>query len=46
MSSYNAQCEVTHGGHHMDSIYFVLIAAFYGLSVLIVYGYEKLGRPS
>lgn len=30
----------------MDLFYLALIAAFVGLSVLIVYGYEKLGRPS
>ncbi len=30
----------------MDWIYILLIAAFFGLSVLLVYGIEKLGgRP-
>ena len=31
----------------MDWLYLLLIAAFFGLSVLLVYGIEKLmGRPS
>ena len=30
----------------MDWLYLLLIAAFFGLSVLLTYGIEKLGRPS
>ena len=30
----------------MDWFYLLLIAVFFGLSVLLVYGIEKLGRPS
>lgn len=30
----------------MDWLYIVLILAFFGLSVLLVRGIEKLGRPS
>ena len=30
----------------MDWLYLLLIAAFFGLSVLLVRGIEKLGRPS
>ncbi len=30
----------------MDWLYLLLIAAFFGLSVLLVVGIEKLGRPS
>jgi hypothetical protein len=30
----------------MDWFYLLLIAAFFGLSVLLIYGIEKLGRPS
>lgn len=30
----------------MDWLYLLLIAVFFGLSVLMVYGIEKLGRPS
>jgi hypothetical protein len=30
----------------MDLIYLALIAVFFGLSVLVVYGCKKLGRPS
>jgi len=30
----------------MDWFYLLLILAFFGLSVLLVYGLEKLGRPS
>ncbi len=30
----------------MDWLYLLLIAAFFGLSVLLVFGIEKLGRPS
>ena len=30
----------------MDWIYLLLTLAFFGLSVLLVYGIEKLGRPS
>jgi hypothetical protein len=30
----------------MDWLYLLLIAAFFGLSVLLVYGIEKLGRSS
>lgn len=30
----------------MDWFYLILIAAFFGLSVLLIYGIEKLGRPS
>jgi hypothetical protein len=30
----------------MDWFYLLLIALFFGLSVLLVYGIEKLGRPS
>jgi hypothetical protein len=30
----------------MDWFYLLLIAAFFGLSVLFIYGIEKLGRPS
>jgi hypothetical protein len=30
----------------MDWLYLLLIAVFFGLSVLLVYGIEKLGRPS
>ncbi len=30
----------------MDWFYLLLITAFFGLSVLLIYGIEKLGRPS
>lgn len=30
----------------MDWFYLLLIATFFVLSVLLVYGIEKLGRPS
>jgi hypothetical protein len=30
----------------MDWLYLLLIAAFFGLSVLLIRGIEKLGRPS
>jgi hypothetical protein len=30
----------------MDWFYLLLIAAFFGLSVLLIRGIEKLGRPS
>jgi hypothetical protein len=30
----------------MDWLYVLLILAFFGLSVLLVHGIEKLGRPS
>ncbi len=30
----------------MDLLYLALIVAFFGLSILLVYGCEKLGRPS
>ena len=30
----------------MDWFYLLLIVAFFGLSVLLIYGIEKLGRPS
>jgi hypothetical protein len=30
----------------MDWLYLLLIVVFFGLSVLLVYGIEKLGRPS
>jgi len=30
----------------MDWLYLLLIAIFFGLSVLLVYGIEKLGRSS
>lgn len=30
----------------MDLLYLALIVAFFGLSILLVYGLEKLGRPS
>lgn len=30
----------------MDWLYLLMILAFFGLSVLLVYGIEKLGRPS
>ena len=30
----------------MDWLYLLLILAFFGLSVLLVFGIEKLGRPS
>jgi hypothetical protein len=30
----------------MDWLYLLLIAVFFGLSVLLVRGIEKLGRPS
>jgi len=30
----------------MDWLYLLLILAFFGLSVLLIYGIEKLGRPS
>ena len=30
----------------MDWLYLFLILAFFGLSVLLIYGIEKLGRPS
>lgn len=30
----------------MDWLYVLLILAFFGLSVLLVRGLEKLGRPS
>lgn len=35
-----------HWEWNMDWLYLLLIAAFFGLSVLLVYGIEKLGRPS
>jgi hypothetical protein len=34
------------GVNEMDWLYLLLIAAFFGLSVLLVYGIEKMGRPS
>jgi hypothetical protein len=30
----------------MDWFYLLLIAVFFGVSVLLIYGIEKLGRPS
>jgi hypothetical protein len=33
-------------GEKMDWLYLLLILAFFGLSVLLTYGIEKLGRPS
>jgi len=30
----------------MDWFYLLLIIAFFGLSVLLIYGIERLGRPS
>ena len=30
----------------MDWFYLLLVVALFGLSVLLVYGIEKLGRPS
>lgn len=30
----------------MDWLYLLLIAIFFGLSVLLIHGIEKLGRPS
>jgi hypothetical protein len=30
----------------MDGLYLLLIAIFFGVSVLLIYGIEKLGRPS
>jgi hypothetical protein len=30
----------------MDWFYLLLILALFGLSVLLIYGIEKLGRPS
>ncbi len=30
----------------MDWFYLLLIMAIYGLTVLLIYGIEKLGRPS
>jgi hypothetical protein len=30
----------------MDLLFIALIAAFTGLSILLVFGYEKLRRPS
>ncbi len=30
----------------MDWLYLLLILALFGLSVLLTYGIEKLGRPS
>jgi hypothetical protein len=30
----------------MDWLYILLILAFFGLSALLTYGIEKLGRPS
>jgi hypothetical protein len=30
----------------MDWFYLLLILAFYGLTVLLIFGIEKLGRPS
>lgn len=30
----------------MDLLYLALIVAFFGLSILLVYACEKLGRPS
>ena len=30
----------------MDWLYLLLILALFGLSVLLIYGLEKLGRPS
>jgi hypothetical protein len=30
----------------MDWFYLLLILAVFGLSVLLIYGIEKLGRPS
>jgi hypothetical protein len=34
------------GENEMDWLYLLLIVVFFGLSVLLVYGIEKLGRPS
>jgi hypothetical protein len=30
----------------MDWLYLLMIAVFFGVSVLLIYGIEKLGRPS
>jgi len=30
----------------MDFFYLGLVAAFFGVSILLVYGCEKLGKPS
>jgi hypothetical protein len=30
----------------MDGLYLLLIAVFFGVSVLLIYGIEILGRPS
>lgn len=30
----------------MDWFYLLLIMVFYGLTVLLIYGIEKLGKPS
>jgi hypothetical protein len=34
------------GVNEMDWFYLLLILAVFGLSVLLIYGIEKLGRPS
>jgi hypothetical protein len=36
----------TQGENKMDWLYLLLIVVFFGLSVLLVYGIEKLRRPS
>lgn len=30
----------------MDWLYLLLMLAFFGLSVVLIYGIEKLGKPS
>jgi hypothetical protein len=44
--SYYATCIFPTGVNEMDWLYLLLILAFFGLSVLLVFGIEKLGRPS
>jgi len=34
------------GANEMDWFYLLLILAFYGLTVLLIYGIEKLRSPS
>jgi hypothetical protein len=37
---FHQECEMD------DSLFLLLILAFYGLTVLMLYGIERLGRPS
>jgi hypothetical protein len=43
---YHAPRVFPTGVNEMDWFYLLLILAFFGLSVLLTYGIEKLGRPS